>query len=72
MQINPNQSRPMPRRHPGRRLVTAAEVAEFLSIHQDTVYRWTREGLLPVRRLGTRSIRYDLDAVEKALMGRAA
>ena len=55
-----------------RRLVTAAEVAEFLSVHADTVYRWTREGLLPCRRLGGRSVRYDLDAVEHALLQQAA
>ena len=57
--------------HLPRRLVTAAEVAEFLSFHQDTVRRWTRDGRIPAIRLGVWAVRYDLEQVERALVGDA-
>ena len=40
------------------RLWTAQEVAEYLGVHEKTVYRWKNQGGLPCSRLGNR-LRFD-------------
>ena len=50
-------------------LVTARQLAAHLSVHPRTIYRWTRQGRLPLVRLGARTIRYDLEAVRAVLDG---
>jgi excisionase family DNA binding protein len=49
-------------------LMTVAEVAERLRISDETVHRWSRDGLLPVVRLPTGLKRYrreDIEAIER-------
>ena len=49
------------------KLITVVEVARKFNVHIDTVRRWVRERRIPCLRPTTRTIRFDLDAVEKAL-----
>jgi excisionase family DNA binding protein len=50
------------------RLLTAAEVAQKFAITQASVYRLTREGVLPAVRLGRR-YRYDPAALDEFVRG---
>jgi excisionase family DNA binding protein len=43
----------------GRVLLTIAEVSEQTGISTTTLYRWARVGLIPAKRIGTRSVRFD-------------
>lgn len=43
-----------------KRLLTASEVAEYLSVDPSTVHRWARAGVLPALRIG-RVVRFDPD-----------
>jgi excisionase family DNA binding protein len=54
----------------GDRLLTANEVAEFLSVSAETVLRWTRRGDLPGFRLPGGALRYRLEAIETWLAER--
>jgi len=49
-----------------QRMMTARDVAEYMQIPIQMVYRKTRSGDLPHYRVG-RSIRYKLVEIEKAL-----
>lgn len=40
-----------------RPTLTIREVADLLSVSKSTAYRWAREGVLPVIRLGSKSVR---------------
>lgn len=52
-----------------KRLLTADEVADRLSVDRATVYRWANAGDLPAYRIvGT--IRFDPDLLEEWLSGR--
>lgn len=46
-------------------MVTAAELAEILSVHELTVLRWARDGTIPSERYG-RLYRFDLSKVRAA------
>ncbi len=50
-------------------LLTASELAEELHIHRETVYRLTKQNLLPCVRLGW-IYRYDLEDVLRHLAQR--
>lgn len=49
------------------RWATAKVVADCLNVHTETVYRWTRQGLIPCVHVGARTLRFDLHAVRAAL-----
>lgn len=50
--------------------MTTKEVSEKLGVHQMTVYRWIKEGLLPARYLPRGGIRVELKEFEKLLSQR--
>jgi excisionase family DNA binding protein len=52
-------------------LLTAREVAKLLGVTPATVLRWTRAGELPAITLPSGQIRYQQDALEQWLAGRA-
>lgn len=52
------------------RALTATEVAEEMSVHPETVRRWTRQGLLPAIKLPSGRRRYrreDVDALKASV-----
>lgn len=49
------------------RLVTAEQLAAHLSVNRFTVYRWVERGQIPHVRLGTKTLRFELDAVLAAM-----
>lgn len=51
-----------------RKLLTADEVAELLSVGRSTVHDWARAGALPAYRVG-RVVRFDPDLLERWLDG---
>ena len=50
---------------------TIREAAEYLSVGEQTIYRWMREGKLTYRKIGdsTRFLRRDLDAMVQIFHG---
>lgn len=48
--------------------LTPRQVADHLQLHEATVRRLSRRGLIPAMRVG-QQLRYDLAAVEAALRG---
>jgi excisionase family DNA binding protein len=50
-----------------RRLVDADEMGRILKISKKTVLAMATEGRIPVYRIGVKTIRFDVDAVIKAL-----
>lgn len=57
---------------PNTELLTAQQVAERLSVHVESVRRWTRQGDLPAVRLPSGRYRYRASDVTALLDGRAA
>ena len=57
---------------PNTELLTAQEVAERLSVHPESVRRWTREGKLAAVPLPSGRKRYRAEDVEALLRGDAA
>ena len=53
--------------NPSLRLVNAKELATLLSLRPDRVYELARTGRIPCVRTGKRAMRFDPDAVRKAL-----
>ena len=53
-----------------RKLLTTVELAEHLQVRPETVRGWARSSLIPVVRVTPKVIRYDLDAVIRALTDR--
>ena len=47
-----------------RRIMTDAEVAEYLNVHPFTIYRMARDGKIPAFRVGT-DWRFHRDAIVK-------
>jgi excisionase family DNA binding protein len=47
-----------------RRIMTVAEVAEYLKVHRATIYRMARKGKIPAFKIGD-DWRFDKDAIEK-------
>ncbi len=54
------------------RLVTATDIADRFGVTVGTINRWVREGAIPYLRPSRRVVRFDLEAVERALAQRAA
>lgn len=50
-------------------LMTVNELAKWLKVSPQTVYIWSANGKIPVLRLSEKSLRYDPDAVLRALTG---
>lgn len=44
-----------------RRPASVKTAAEYLEVHQRTIWRWINDGLLPAYRLGPHLVRVDLD-----------
>jgi excisionase family DNA binding protein len=57
---------------PNTELLTAQQVAERLSVHVESVRRWTRQGDLPAIRLPSGRYRYREDDVAALVRGSAA
>jgi len=53
------------------RLLTPRELARVLKIGEEAVAKLRRAGRIPCVRIGQRTIRFDLDAVLKALESEA-
>lgn len=57
-------------RNPGVRYLTARQTAEYLSIHINTLHRWTKEGRIRAYRIGERGdYRYDIKDIEAFVRG---
>jgi excisionase family DNA binding protein len=67
----PERVRPVVRRdsEPGARLLEAEEVAQYLGMRTDWVYREVRAGRLPHIRLG-RAVRFRRESIEAWLESR--
>jgi len=50
-----------------RRYLTIKECAEYTCISEPTLYRWSREGKIPIYKIG-KIIRFDKSAVDTWLM----
>ena len=48
--------------------LTQTQLAKELGVCRETVCRWTREELIPVIRIGKKSVRYDLAEVREHLI----
>jgi excisionase family DNA binding protein len=57
---------------PNTELLTAREVADRLSVHVESVRRWTRQGDLAAVRLPSGRYRYRLADVDALIAGRVA
>jgi hypothetical protein len=53
-----------------RKILTGRRIAAALNKKAYTIERWRRLGIIPYLKLGYRSIRYDLEAVEAVLLRR--
>lgn len=53
-----------------RRPLTVHQAADMLGLHEQTIYRWTRAGRIPVLRLGA-ALRFDPTALADWLSGRS-
>ena len=51
--------------HPG--LVTSEELAKELNVDDRTILRWAREGKIPSVKISPRTIRFNREAVLRAL-----
>ncbi len=46
--------------------VSAVEIGRMYGVSDESVRRWTRQGIIPARRIG-RLVRYDVTEVDEAL-----
>jgi excisionase family DNA binding protein len=54
-----------------RQWLTSQEASEYLQIHQETIRRWAREGLIPSVKLGNRGgFRFKREDLEQFLDSR--
>lgn len=60
MQVSPHSKNPF-------QLLTAEEIAPALSMNLQQVWRLQRLGRIPSTRLGHRTLRFNLEEVQKAL-----
>ncbi len=52
---NAAESRPNPTGRPERtQIMTTKEIAKYLGVHEMTVYRWLKKGVLPGFKIGGR------------------
>lgn len=49
------------------RLLLTRELAQRLGVEPETVRRWARDGLIPVCRIGMKTLRFDLEQVIEAI-----
>ncbi len=49
------------------KLLTADELADRLHVRPSTIRRWAQRGRIPTRRLTPKVVRYDLEAVVRAM-----
>ena len=56
--------------HKGKTVLTLAEVSEYLRIPVSTIYKLSREGVLPAQKIG-RNWRYSKAAIDKWLEGKS-
>jgi len=56
---------------PNPKLLTAQELADALNMKHRTIQRYTQIGMIPFVYLGHRTIRYNLEEVESALLRRS-
>ncbi len=47
-----------------RRMVTIAEISEYLKIKKPTLYSWVQNGTIPAYKLN-KAIRFDMDEIEE-------
>ena len=47
-----------------KKLVTTKEMVEILSVHENTLFNWAKEGM-PRYKMGSNAVRYDVDEVLK-------
>ena len=53
--------------NPPKQLMTVPQLAGFLQVSNETIYRWSSEGRIPRIKLGGNMVRFDLDKVLKWL-----
>ena len=53
--------------NPLNQLLTVPQLANFLQVSTETVYRWSSEGRIPRIKLGGNLVRFELDKVNKWL-----
>lgn len=53
-----------------KQLSTAAELAAEYQVKSTTIEKWGRQGIIPVVRITPRVVRFNADAVRKALEAR--
>jgi predicted site-specific integrase-resolvase len=51
-------------------LLTGRELAEAIRFPHRTIQRWTQTGVIPVIYFGHRTLRYNLESVQAALLAR--
>ena len=51
------------------KLLTAAEIADYLGVKQSTIYQWTHQGFIPHIKLG-KFVRFKTDQIERWLESR--
>lgn len=49
------------------RLLQPTEVADMVGVKIETIYKWTREGKIPYKRVGKMTIRFDRAEVQEWL-----
>lgn len=54
-----------------KKIGTAEELAERLTLKPKTIREWARQGVIPSLRISPKVIRFDFDEVEEALKQRA-
>lgn len=45
-------------------LLTATQAADYVGVHRDTIYAWSRAEAIPTVRLGARKVRYSRTALD--------
>lgn len=65
----PSQSE-VPHNTNTRRLVTADELAVLFGVTTETIRHWARDGRIPCLRVGQKTIRFDRDAVLRAIQAK--
>lgn len=51
------------------RWLTAKQVSDEYNLNEATLYRWARDGVIPSKRIGLRTVRFNRDEVEAFLAG---
>ena len=52
------------------KLLTVQQIADYLHVFVQTVYRWSSEGQIPCFKISKRMVRFDLKKVKKWLATR--